>query len=132
MFTLSTQRLVRLFSGSKLYIRFYHTYWKCSKWLHPESSLKSWWTNIQSFHVLYNQYHQIKAFLLLKKYFSIAKVKWVIAGTLTTKKVLQFAYLSIRTILLVVQANIRAKIDTFVTFWVYFDNFKVGSEQNLT
>ena len=54
------------------------------------------------------------------------------AGTLTTKKVLQFAYLSIRTILLVVQANVRAKIDNFVTFSVYFDNFKVGSEQNLS
>ena len=41
-------------------------------------------------------------------------------------------YKSIRTILLVVQANVRAKIDNFVTFLVYFDNFKVDSEQNLT
>ena len=39
---------------------------------------------------------------------------------------------SIRTVLLVVQANVRAKIDNFVTFLVYFDNSKVDFEQNLT
>ena len=39
---------------------------------------------------------------------------------------------SIWTILLEIQAHVRAKIDHFMTFWVYFDNFKVESEQNIT